>query len=135
MQVNVNAKAQNKQNFGMAIHSNPNVNRVLKSRIKKVEDLERLNRIIGEQAKNEKIDITLLVMPDGKSLNAYVYSVKKYNTDKYEFFKNYTENIFTKLFKGPVGFIEKLAKIADKQAGRINQIEAERYEDIFNKMK
>ena len=135
MQVNVNAKAQNKQNFGMAIHSNPNVNRVLKSRIKKVEDLERLNRIIGEQAKNEKIDITLLVMPDGKSLNANVYSVEKYNVDKYEFFKRYTENIFTKLFKGPVGFIEKLAKTADKQAGRISQIEAERYEDIFNKMK
>ena len=48
--------------------------------------------------------------------------------------KNYTENIFTKLFKGPVGFIEKAAKTAEKQAAKMREIEADTYEDIFNKM-
>lgn len=133
MQVNVNAKAQNKQNFGMAIHSNPNVNRVLKSRIKKVEDLERLNRIIEEQAKNDKIDITLLVMPDGKSLNANVYSVDESTFGK-NYFAQYTENAFTKLFQGPVGFIEKVAKVANKQAKKLKEISELPYNDILNKM-
>ena len=133
MQVNLHTQTLNKQNFGMAIHSNPNVNKVLKSRIKKAEDLERLNRIIEEQAKNDKVDITLLVMPDGKSLNANVYSTDNTNLGE-KFFKQYTENAFTKLFQGPVGFIEGVAKKAQKQADRIKKHLELPYDDILDKM-
>ena len=34
---------QSNQTFGMAIHSNSNVNKILQSRIKKAKDLEKLN--------------------------------------------------------------------------------------------
>ena len=37
---------QSNQTFGMAIHSNSNVNKILQSRIKKAKDLEKLNNII-----------------------------------------------------------------------------------------
>lgn len=51
---------QSNQTFGMAIHSNSNVNKILQSRIKKAKDLEKLNNIIEREAKNKLIDITLL---------------------------------------------------------------------------
>ena len=135
MQVNLNTQKNNRPNFGMAIHSNEVVNKVLKARIKKPSELEKLNRIVNQQAKNDKIDINLMIMPDGKTLSANVYSIDKEDSLSFAFFKNYSENAFTKLFQGPVGFIEKVAKIADKQAAKIRQLEADTYEDIFSKMK
>ena len=60
-------------NFGMAIHSSPKVNNLLKSRITKTSDVYKLNKIIDAQKNNRKVDITLFAQPDG-SLSANVYS-------------------------------------------------------------
>ena len=60
MQVNLNTQKNNRPNFGMAIHSNEVVNKALKARIKKPSELEKLNRIVNQQAKNDKIDINLI---------------------------------------------------------------------------
>ena len=112
------------QNFGMAILSDANVNKLLKARIKNTATLERLNNIDERQAKNDLVDIRLFVHPDGKKLTA--------TTDaRYEkgLLGHYSENILTKLLYGPVGFIEKLAKIADKEAVKIKKSN-----DVFKKM-
>ena len=127
----INNQSSN-QNFGMAIYSNANVNKVLKSRIKNAGELEHLHKIINEQAKNDRIDIQLFVQPDGKSLSANVFDARNVNAKS--FFKQYSENVFTKLFGGPVGFIEKLAKVADKQAEKDRKSDLN-YDDVFNKMK
>ena len=135
MEINLNTQTPGSVNFGMAIHSNEVVNKTLRARIKKPSELEKLNKIVEQQAKNDKVDINLMIMPDGKTLSANVYSIDNDDYLGFKFFKNYTENIFTKLFKGPVGFIEKAAKTAEKQAAKMREIEADTYEDIFNKMK
>ena len=134
MNIGLNTRTSNQPNFGMAIHSNEAVNKALKARIKKPSELQKLNRIIDQQAKNDKVDITLLIMQDGKSLNANIYSINDEQLGEH-FFKRYTENAFTKLLQGPVGFIEKVAKIADKQAAKMSRIKASEYDDIFSKMK
>ena len=134
MNIGLNTQTSNQPHFGMAIHSNEVVNKALKARIKKPSELQKLNRIIDQQAKNDKVDITLLTMEDGKTLNANVYSINDEQSGLH-FFKQYTENVFTKLLQGPVGFIEKVAKIADKQAAKMSRIEANEYDDIFSKMK
>ncbi len=134
MNIGLNTHTSNQPNFGMAIHSNEVVNKALKARIKKTSELEKLNKIVEQQAKNDKVDINLMIMPDGKTLTANVYSLDKDDSLTFAFFKNYRENAFTKLFQGPVGFIEKIAKIADKQASKIRLFEADTYEDIFRKM-
>ncbi len=122
--------SNNKQNFGMAIHSNEVVNKALKARIKTTAELDKLDKIINQQAKNDKIDITLFVMQDGKSLSGNVYAKDPENN----LFKQYRENAFTKLFKGPVEFIEKLAKVADKEANKLEKIDKIKNSSIFNKM-
>ena len=71
-------------------------------------------------------------MPDSKTLTANVYS-KNSDSDNY-FFKSYTENALTKLFKGPVGFIEKLVNVADKKAKKIEMLDSHTYNDILSKM-
>lgn len=133
MKISLNQTYSNNQNFGMAIHSNESVNKALKARIKTKPQIEKLNQLIEQANKNDKVDINLLIMPDGKTITANVYSLK--NDVGYEFFKNYTENAFTKLFKGPVGFIEKLVTVADKKAKNIAAMEATAYDDILSKMK
>ena len=81
--------------------------------------------------KNENsIDITLFVNPDGRSLSANVYDASgKAGT----FFKSYTENPLISLFKSPVGFINKLSNVADKQADKIRKTDLN-YDDVFQKM-
>ena len=132
MQVNLNCQTPNKPNFGMAIHSNEDVTKALKSRIKTKEQFEKLNLLIDKAKKNNKVDIQLFVMPDCKTLTANVYS-KNFDSDNY-FFRSYTENAFTKLFKGPVGFIKKLVNVADKKAKKFEMLESNTYDDILNKM-
>lgn len=132
MQVNLNCQTPNKPNFGMAIHSSENVNKAIKSRIKTKEQFAKLDKLIDRANKNDKVDIQLFVMPDSKTLTANVYS-KNSDSDNY-FFKSYTENALTKLFKGPVGFIEKLVNVADKKAKKIEMLDSHTYNDILSKM-
>ena len=132
MQVNLNCQTPNKPNFRMAIHSSENVNKALKSRIKTKEQFAKLDKLIDRANKNDKVDIQLFVMPDSKTLTANVYS-KNSDSDNY-FFKSYTENALTKLFKGPVGFIEKLVNVADKKAKKIEMLDSHTYNDILSKM-
>lgn len=121
---------QSNQTFGMAIHSNSNVNKILQSRIKQAKDLEKLNNIIEREAKNKLIDITLLA-DTNDSLSANIYSTNPQN----QFFKNYSENFLTKIIQGPVGFIEKLANIADKQAAKYKEANSLNFDEVFNKLK
>lgn len=129
MQVNFNPQ-QNRQNFGMAIHSNEVVDKLLMSRIKSKAVLNQLSDIVMTQADNKLVDITLFVQPNGKSLSANVYS----NDPKNSFCKSYTENFFSNLFGGPLGFIEKLSKIAKKEADKLAKADLN-FDDVFNKMK
>lgn len=129
MQVNFNPQ-QNKQNFGMAIHSNENVNKVLMSKIKSETALKELSDIVKTQALNKLVDINLLVNPGGKSISANVVS----NDKKNYFCKSYSENFLSDLTGGSLGFIKKLAKVADKEAAKLKQTDLN-YDDVFKMMK
>ncbi len=132
MQVNLNCQTPNKPNFGMAIHSNENVNKVLKSRIKTTEHLEKLNHLIDQANKNDKVDIRLFVMPDRQSLSGNVYTVNNDNNNY--FLKSYRENWFDKLSKNPVKFIQRLVNIADKKASKLENVDKKTADEIFSKM-
>lgn len=134
MHINSTTQTQSKPNFGMAIHSNEFVNYALQTRIKRFKDLNRLKKVIEAQEKNDRIDINLIIMPDGKSICANSYSVKNGKCDN-KYFKQHTENALTKLFLGPVGFLERLAKIADKQAKKLKKADAIENSDVFDKLK
>lgn len=130
MLVNFNPQAGNNQNFGMAIHSNEAVDKLLMSRIKSKAVLNQLSDIVNTQADNKLVDINLFVNPDGKSLSANVVS----NDTKNFLCKSYSENFFSSLFGGPLGFIKKLSKIAKKEADKLAKADLN-YDDVFNKMK
>lgn len=130
MQVNFNPQ-QNQQQFGMAIHSNDIVNKIIKNRIKNPSNLERLNNVIDKAAKNDKVDLTLLANRDGKTISANIYSTD----DTGKVFINRSENWFSKTFGGGiVGFIEKCSNIADKAALKVKQAEKISNNDVFKKM-
>lgn len=104
----------NQPNFGMAFHTNENVINALQKRVKNPKKVEELKDIISSQKFNDVVDINLYVQPDGRSIGAAVYDT---DIGAGKFSKHYSENIFTQLFGGgPVGFLNKLAKIADEQA-------------------
>lgn len=132
MIVNLNCKKSNNQYFGMAIHSNDNVNRLIKSRIKNNVELEKLKKIIDKQANNKFVDITLLT--DGKNLCANVYPTEQ-NEQTHRLNKQFNENFITKIFGGTVGFMEKVANYADKAAAKIQQRKAMDIDSVLNKMK
>ena len=132
MQVNLNGKTSNNPYFGMAIHSNENVNKLIKSRIKNNTELQKLKQIIDRQADNHLVDITLLT--DGKSLCANVYPTK-YLEETQNINKQFNENFITKIFGGTIGFIEKAANYADKAAAKIQQRQGMNIDSILNKMK
>lgn len=132
MQINLNTQTLNKPNFGMAIHSNDIVNSAIQSRIKNLKELDKLSKIIDQQAKNDKVDINLFVMPDGKSLSANVFSK---DTENSYWIRQFSENIFSKLFGGPVEFIERLAKTADKQAAKLKKEDLVKNNEVFKKLK
>lgn len=128
MQVNLNCNGpKTQQSFGMAIHSNENVDKILIKRIKKVTDAEKLKAIFKNQESNDKVDITLLANPND-SIEANICP-KAYTNDNW-FCIHCSEGIINKLFKGPVSFIEKLANIADKKAAEITK-----QEEIANALK
>ena len=104
MQVNFNPQ-QNNQQFGMAIHSNEVVNKIIKNRIKTPEQLERLSSIIDKAAENTTLDIHLYVNPDEKTIGANISSASDFGT---RFHRCLSENWFSRTFGGGiVGFIEK----------------------------
>ena len=106
MQVNLNNQA-NKPQFSMAIHSNANVNKLLKAKIKNAAELDKLNKIIEQQNKNDLVDITLL--SDDKYLTANVYPRDITNEEFQNLGRQFTENAFTRMFGGVVGFLKKAA--------------------------
>ncbi len=132
MQTNLNCKTGKNPYFGMAIHSNDNVNKLIKSRIKNNKELEKLRQIINKQATNNEVDITLLT--DGKNLCANVYP-KEYIEENQKFCKRFSENFITKLFGGTVGFIEKAANYADKTANKITARKEMNIDNVLNNMK
>lgn len=131
MQVNLNNQA-NKPQFGMAIHSNANVNKLLKAKIKNAAELDKLNKIIEQQNKNDLVDITLL--SDDKYLTANVYPRDITNEEFQNLGRQFTENAFTRMFGGIVGFLKKAADYADKTASQIAKRNAMNIDKILNKM-
>lgn len=118
MQVSLNNQTNTPQ-FGMAIKSNENVNKLIKSRLKNSEQLKMLNKIIDQQAENDIIDITLLT--DGKYLTANAYPRNSMMDDYAKYSKSFSENGISQMFQGVVGFIEKVANYADKTAAKIRK--------------
>ena len=92
--------------------------------------LEKLNNIIEREDKNKLVDITLFADMNN-NLSANIYSTTSQN----QFFKSYSENFLTKIVQGPVGFIEKLANIADKQAAKYKEANSLNFDEVFNKLK
>ncbi len=111
----------------MAIHySNNSVQRVIKSRIKSLNDIDKLNDILKKQKENFKVDISLFANEKTGKLSADVYTT---NYTMSNFYKSYSENFFSRLFNSsPVKFIEKMANIADKQESKIKS------EELINKI-
>lgn len=112
MQVTFTPQIKNQQNFGMAIYTNNNVNELLKSRIK---NFSKLNKLIEREAHNDKFDVILHVPPNEKSLSAIIVNSDANNGHLPLFCTSISENKFTKLFLGPVGFIKKAADLARKK--------------------
>ncbi len=127
MKANLNCNCPKTQ-FGMAIHTNENVQRVLKSRVKSLKDVEKLNDIFKKQKENSKIDIMLFADEKTGKLSANVYLRKPDAQD--DFYKRYSEDFLSRLFNSsPVKFIKKLAKVADKEEAKILK-----KEEIANKL-
>lgn len=116
MNTNLNCNCPKPQ-FGMAIHTSENVQRVLKSRVKSLKTVEKLNDIFKKQEGNSKVDISLFANDKTGVLSANVYAN---NLSDSSFSNSYSENFLSRLFNSsPVKFIKKLAKVADKEAGKI----------------
>lgn len=130
MQIN-NYKSN--QNFGMAIHSNINVNQALKARVKTAEGIKRLDKAIELANRQHEVNINLLIQPDGRSISANVFTDKPDLKDQL-FSRSYSENMFTKLFEGPVGFIERVVNIADKKAKQLIQEGQLNHNNVLGKM-
>ena len=132
MLVNFNVQRP-QQNFGMAIYSNENVNKVIKSRIKNPEEAKKLNDIIEKQTLNNLADIILYT--DGKNISAKVVEAKV-DVDFKDLSKEFNENAITKMFGGGVvGLIEKAATYAEKIAATIKTRNAMDIDGILNKIK
>lgn len=133
MQVNLNCNCpKTQQSFGMAIHSNEVVNSIIKSRIKTLAELEKLNKVIDKAQKNKYVDVTLMANTDEKTIVANIYSKKSV----VDFFKQKKETFFSRVFVGGiVGFIEKCSDIADKAAIKIGKSEEIANSEVFNKLK
>lgn len=133
MQVNLNCNCPKPQ-FGMAIHTNNRVNEVIKKRINNdINKLHKLEDIFEKASKNKTVDINLMLNPDGNTLSANIYTLN----EKAGFFKQQSENFFTRHFGGGiVGFIEKCSKIADEAEPKVlKEVEiAEAFENskLFN---
>ena len=126
MKTNLNCNCPKPQ-FGMAIHySNNSVQRVIKSRIKSLNDIDKLNDILKKQKENLKVDISLFANEKTGKLSADVYTT---NYTMSNFYKSYSENFFSTLFRSPVKFIEKLANVANKEEAKILK-----KEEIVNKL-
>ena len=126
MKTNLNCNCPKPQ-FGMAIHvGDNNVERVLKSGVKSLKDVEKINDIFKKQNQNSKIDIRLFANDKTGKLSANVYA-NDYSVNG--FYRSYSENFFSRLFRGPVKFIEKLAKVANKEEAKILK-----KEEIANKL-
>ena len=132
MLVNFNVQRP-QQNFGMAIYSNENVNKAIKSRIKNPEETKKLNDIIEKQTLNNLADIILYT--DGKNISAKVVEAKV-DLDFKDLSKEFNENAIRRMFGGGVvGLIEKAADYAEKIAATIKTRKAMDIGGILNKIK
>lgn len=127
MQVSFNPQ-QNNQQFGMAMHSNDVVNRGISKRVKNIKAADRIAKAFERAKENDVVDINLMIQPDGKSISANICS--RYDIEHY--FSQHSENWFTKLFKGPEGFIEDLVVKAEKAAQKVQKQKA--IEEKLNKL-
>ncbi|MCI1274376.1 MAG: hypothetical protein LKG27_08115 [Clostridiaceae bacterium] len=133
MYLDINSTS-NKPNFGMAIHSNPIVNKAIKARIKNADELQKLQKIIEKQAKNDKVDITLMINPGGKTISANAYQTAPTDYYEHNVFKRFSENTISKMFGGVVGFIGKVANYADKQALKLTSKDNLDVDSVLNKI-
>ena len=118
MQVNLNCNSPKPQ-FGMAIHSNEEVNKAIARRVKNMKAAERIENAFARAKKNDLVDITLGVLSDGESIGANIFTRDLGNETSY--FSQHRENAFTKLTKGVVGFIEGLVVRAETVAQKVKK--------------
>lgn len=130
----LNSINNNQQNFGMAIHSNEAVNKIIKNRIKNRTQLKELENIVEQAKHNNVVDIKLFPNPDSKTISAKIYSIGSINTDQH-FSQTKSEGFLTKVFGGDiVKFIKKCSKIADKSAVKVMKAKDIAKSDVFDKM-
>jgi len=105
MQVNFNTNQSYNQNFGNSRITDKAVIH-LKTRFMTSADLDRFEKVIERFNKKGEFIEGLLDEVNG-DLTASIFSKGRYS-------EKMTEGTFSRLFRSPIGFIEKWAKIADE---------------------
>ena len=105
MQVNFDTNHSYNQNFGNARVTEKAVTH-LKTRFMTSADLDRFEKVIERFNKKGEFIEGVLDEVNG-NLTASIFSQGRYS-------ENMTEGTFSRLFRSPIGFIEKWAKRADK---------------------
>ena len=120
MKVSQISNNNNSQNFG-ALYLNGNTRKVISSRVNQnALKMEMLNRLTEKASKNKKVNVDLMVNPDGKTLSAKLYTTS--NTIRY--LESRKENFFSKHFQGGVlGFIKRCIRKAEIDGEKITQSE------------
>lgn len=96
------------QNFG-SLHLNDNVGRIIRSRINNdLKKGEMLDKLIEKADKNKKVNIDLMVNPDGKTLSAELHTT----SDTIKYFETKKESFFSRHFQG--GIVEFLNRCVNK---------------------
>jgi hypothetical protein len=115
MQVNSISKNNVNPNFGAANISKP-ARTILRQSIKDCPVANKKLRFATDYSKrNQKVDVEIRVNDDNKTLFAYFI-----DNSTQKVIKIRTENFLTRLLEGPVDFVTKMIRQADKMADKMN---------------
>lgn len=103
MQVNLDCNTPKPQ-FGMAMKITPNAKEILRARNMSDAHIEKLGKLID---KFEKKSVSVTIDEREGQLTGLVWLEKKHSSD-------YTEGFFSRLFRSPIKFIEKVCNKAEK---------------------
>lgn len=108
MQVN---SVNSNQSFG-SVKISDSAMSILKKRIVKQSEIEKLGKLVEAQKKNNIFDVFV----EARNAN----DIYGYVGDGATYCQNFEERFFARLFSSPVKFIENMCKDADKQLKRHN---------------
>lgn len=110
----------NSQNFG-ALYFNDGVGKIIKARVNNdPKKFEMLDKLVEKAAKNKKVNVDLIVNPDGKTLSAKLHTT----SDTIRYFETEKESFFSRHFQGGVlGFLKRCIHRAEIDGEKITQAE------------